>query len=341
MLAPSALLARRYVAAGHPPLPPPVSPRRLARWSRWAWLVEGARPVALRADAARASRGRAPAARGAARPRSRRHAPTRCCSAARSSTCSSREEGDRPCVTLARGPHPDGPLRALEIAFPRSIRHTEAAWRTHLARMAGVGLVEATGPAATPAPTNDADDAQSSSETAPSERTTAQARADPGRVALFRQAPGRAGGRRGSRARRRGPRRRRGCRAGRRRGSRARRSRRSGGRATGCPPRAAGPGRAPPRPGCAPRRRGRAGLRRSPGGPCGRGSRARSSAGRPSRRRRGRAAARSPCRSARGPRAAPRTTGTRARRSFSHLELDLLVRRCRRSTTAAGRAPGP
>ena len=42
MLAPSALLARRYVAADHPPLPPPASPARLARWSRWAWLVEGA-----------------------------------------------------------------------------------------------------------------------------------------------------------------------------------------------------------------------------------------------------------------------------------------------------------
>jgi len=47
-----------------------------------------------------------------------------------------REEGDRACVTLARGPHPDGPLRALEIAFPRSIRHTEGAWRSHLSRLA-------------------------------------------------------------------------------------------------------------------------------------------------------------------------------------------------------------
>jgi hypothetical protein len=42
MLAPSALLARRYVADNHPKLPPPVTPRRLARWNRWAWLVEGA-----------------------------------------------------------------------------------------------------------------------------------------------------------------------------------------------------------------------------------------------------------------------------------------------------------
>ncbi len=42
MLAPSALLARRYVAANHPKLPPPATPGRIARWSRWAWLVEGA-----------------------------------------------------------------------------------------------------------------------------------------------------------------------------------------------------------------------------------------------------------------------------------------------------------
>ena len=46
-----------------------------------------------------------------------------------------REEGERACVTLARGPHPDGPIRALEIAFPRAVRHTEGAWRSHLARL--------------------------------------------------------------------------------------------------------------------------------------------------------------------------------------------------------------
>src|SRR3954467_4443801 len=42
MLAPSALLARRYVAVNHPKLPAAMSPLRMARWSRWAWLVEGA-----------------------------------------------------------------------------------------------------------------------------------------------------------------------------------------------------------------------------------------------------------------------------------------------------------
>jgi hypothetical protein len=47
-----------------------------------------------------------------------------------------REEGLRACVTLARGPHPDGPQKALEVAFPRASRHTEAAWRAHLTRLA-------------------------------------------------------------------------------------------------------------------------------------------------------------------------------------------------------------
>ena len=42
MLAPSALLARRYIGANHPGLPPPFGPRRFARYLRWAWLVEGA-----------------------------------------------------------------------------------------------------------------------------------------------------------------------------------------------------------------------------------------------------------------------------------------------------------
>ena len=134
MLAPSALLARRYVAAGHPALPPPLSPRRMARWSRWAWLVEGAaqwlsgqtrhvRPAVAR----RLREGGAPT-----------FPPSRADAVLLGGSIFdllAREEGDRACVTLARGPHPDGPERALEIAFPRSIRHTEGAWRSHLTRL--------------------------------------------------------------------------------------------------------------------------------------------------------------------------------------------------------------
>src|SRR3954465_15505960 len=142
MLAPSALLARRYVAAGHPPLPPPAGPRRrpagprrLARWGRWAWLVEGAaqwlsgqtkhvRPAIAR----RLHEGPKPA-----------FPPSRWDALLLGGSVFdllAREEGERACVTLARGPHPDGPVRALEVAFPRALRHTERAWRSHLERLA-------------------------------------------------------------------------------------------------------------------------------------------------------------------------------------------------------------
>src|SRR5215208_5941556 len=42
MLAPAGLLARRAVAVRQPGFPPPVGPRRLSRWMRHAWYVEGA-----------------------------------------------------------------------------------------------------------------------------------------------------------------------------------------------------------------------------------------------------------------------------------------------------------
>jgi hypothetical protein len=134
MLAPSALLARRYVAELHPPVPPPLGPRRMARWGRWAWLIEGAaqwlsgqtrhvHPAVAR----RLREGAAP-----------EFPPSRADALLLGGTVYdllAREEGDRACVTLARGPHPDGPVRALEIAFPRALRHTESAWRAHLARL--------------------------------------------------------------------------------------------------------------------------------------------------------------------------------------------------------------
>ena len=134
MLTPSALLARRYVAAGHPALPPPFGPRRLARWSRWAWLVEGA---------AQWLSGQTRHVRPAVQRRLREGSepefpPNRADALLLGGTIFellAREEGAHACVTLARGPHPDGPLRALEIAFPRALRHTEGAWRSYLARL--------------------------------------------------------------------------------------------------------------------------------------------------------------------------------------------------------------
>ena len=46
------------------------------------------------------------------------------------------EEGEAACVALASGPHRDGSRAALEAAFGgRALRHTEAAWRSHLERL--------------------------------------------------------------------------------------------------------------------------------------------------------------------------------------------------------------
>jgi hypothetical protein len=51
-----------------------------------------------------------------------------------------REEGDAACVQLACGPHPRGAGQALVDAFAgRALRHSEAAWRTHLARLTEPG----------------------------------------------------------------------------------------------------------------------------------------------------------------------------------------------------------
>jgi hypothetical protein len=139
MLAPSALLARRYLGANHPGMPPPFGPRRFARYLRWAWLVEGAaqwfsgqarhvRPAVAR----RLHEGSAPSF-----PPSRRDA------ALLGGTVFdllAREEGEAACVRLACGPHPRGGGQALIDAFAgRALRHSEAAWRTHLARLAEPG----------------------------------------------------------------------------------------------------------------------------------------------------------------------------------------------------------
>ena len=139
MLAPSALLARCYVAANHPGMPPPFGPRTFVRWLRWAWLVEGAaqyfsgqvrhvRPAVAR----RLREGGPPAF-----PPGRRDA------ALLGGTVFdllAREEGEPACVALACGPHRHGASGALFRAFRgRPVRHTEAAWRSHLGRLAGAG----------------------------------------------------------------------------------------------------------------------------------------------------------------------------------------------------------
>jgi hypothetical protein len=135
MLAPSALLARRYVAANHRGMPPPFGPRSFARWLRWAWLLEGA---------AQHFSGQARHVRPAVTRRLREGSPPSFPPGRRDAALLggtvfdllAREEGEPACVALACGPHHEGPGGALTRAFGgRAIRHTEAAWRSHLARL--------------------------------------------------------------------------------------------------------------------------------------------------------------------------------------------------------------
>ena len=139
MLAPSALLARRYVAANHRGMPPPFGPRTFTRWLRWAWLLEGA---------AQYFSGQVQHVRPAVTRRLREAGPPSFPPGRRDAALLggtvfdllAREEGDRACVGLACGPHRDGPRGALARAFAdRPVRHTEAAWRSHLARLAEGG----------------------------------------------------------------------------------------------------------------------------------------------------------------------------------------------------------
>jgi hypothetical protein len=132
MLAPSGLLARRALAARHPGFPPPLGPRRLERWMRWAWFVEGAaqwlsgqtrhvRPAVTR----RLREGPAP-----------EFPPGRADALLLGGTVFdlvAREDGDRAAVAMTRA----GPRDALAHAFGgRRARHTEAAWRSHITRLA-------------------------------------------------------------------------------------------------------------------------------------------------------------------------------------------------------------
>jgi hypothetical protein len=139
MLAPAALLARRYVAANHAGMPPPFGPRSFARWLRWAWLLEGAaqyfsgqvrhvRPAVTRRLRESGAPSFPPARRDAA------------LLGGTVFDLLAREEGERACVALACGPHRDGARGALARAFGgRGLRHTEAAWRSHLARLGEPG----------------------------------------------------------------------------------------------------------------------------------------------------------------------------------------------------------
>jgi len=130
MLSPTALLARRIVTEANPALHPRLGPRMLARYTRSAWLLEGA---------AQYFSGQVDHARPGIAVRLR-EGPDPAFPPGRGDAILlggsvydllAREEGTAAAVALAQGAH------GLKAAFHgRPLRHTEVTWRAHLQRMA-------------------------------------------------------------------------------------------------------------------------------------------------------------------------------------------------------------
>jgi hypothetical protein len=136
--APDVLYARLVVGLNNRRLPPPTTPPRLLHRLRWAWLVEGAaRYFAGQVEHARPaiSRRLRDGGRPAFPPSLRDAAllgPTLL-------DLLAREQGPEAAMRLACYHNPAGPDTALREAFAgRSLVHTEGAWRSHLARLAGI-----------------------------------------------------------------------------------------------------------------------------------------------------------------------------------------------------------
>jgi hypothetical protein len=132
-----ALYARRVISENNHDLGERMTPARVARQLRWAWLLEGgarwfggqtehARPAIAR----RLHEGRRPSF-----PPGLRDAPLL---GGTVIDLLAREEGIRAAVQFVCRLHPEGARPALAKAFGgRALVHTEGAWRSHLARLAG------------------------------------------------------------------------------------------------------------------------------------------------------------------------------------------------------------
>ena len=136
---PAALYARRVIAENTHGLPSSMTPGRVRLELRWAWLLEGsarwfggqtahARPAIAR----RLREGGRPSF-----PPGIRDAPLL---GGTVIDLLVREEGELAAAQFAYRIHPQGPRAALSKAFGgRPLVHTEGAWRSHLARLAGAG----------------------------------------------------------------------------------------------------------------------------------------------------------------------------------------------------------
>jgi hypothetical protein len=136
-LAPAALYARRLIAENNHDLARARPPARLALELRWAWLIEGA---------ARWFSGQTEHARPAIARRLREGRRPTFPPGLRDATLLggtvidllAREQGERAAAGFAARLHPQGARAALTKAFGgRPLVHTEGAWRSHLARLAG------------------------------------------------------------------------------------------------------------------------------------------------------------------------------------------------------------
>ncbi len=133
----SCLYARRVIIASNKDLARVMPALRMRRELRWAWLLEGA---------ARWFGGQTAHARPAIARRLREGGPPSFPPGPRDAALLggtvvdllAREQGAQAAARFACRLHPQGPRAALSQAFGgRSLAHTEGAWRSHLARLAG------------------------------------------------------------------------------------------------------------------------------------------------------------------------------------------------------------
>ena len=136
LLAPAALYAQLVVGANNPRLPPPFRVASFSRYVRWAWLQAGA---------AQWFAGQTAYARPAIARRLREGPEPDFPPGVRDAhllggtifDLLAREEGEQACVRLASELPSGGAREALRYAFHgRALKHTEATWRAHLARIA-------------------------------------------------------------------------------------------------------------------------------------------------------------------------------------------------------------
>jgi hypothetical protein len=138
-LAPASLYTRRVIVECNHDLHAAHPPARLALALRWAWLLEGG---------ARFFSGETAHARGAIARRLHEGGHPAFPPGLRDATLLggtvidllARETGELAAAQFTCRLHPDGPRAGLTKAFGgRSTVHTEGAWRSHLARLAGAG----------------------------------------------------------------------------------------------------------------------------------------------------------------------------------------------------------